>query len=464
MNGETTKSTGTCNEIPAPEKKKGSLIVKMIIGCTLGLLLFCIPLPWGGGKSTMLISYLKELADIVLKRAMQTVGLGIMVISFFGTLYALATRKKEHSKFFNMTFHPSVLNIVVRFAALLISALVFFNIGPELLVNENTGGLMFSDLIVNLIVYFWLGTVLLYFLTDFGLMELAGSLVERFFRPLFRIPARSVVLCLSAWFGSGTVQLIPIEQEYKKGRLTGREASIICVSFCTIPFGAYMAYSLGITGLDSAYFGGYVITLVIITILSTIIMCRIPPLSRITDSYYEGKKNTYEEGKGGIIQGFNRAYEKVKTAPSIGGMVKNGTSIALNLYFEVFPIVVALGTLVTILVEYTPIFDFIATPFVPALQALGIPEAARVAPALFTGFADLLLPFIAGAGITSQYAKFILCVLGVSQIICMTETGLIMSKSAVPLNVGKLLLIFLEKTVIAFFVAVAMGKLLGIPV
>ena len=113
---------------------------------------------------------------------------------------------------------------------------------------------------------------------------------------------------------------------------------------------------------------------------------------------------------------------------------------------------------------YTPVFDWVAVPFVPVLKAIGVPEAAKVAPALFTGFADLLLPFITAASIESQLATFILCVVGYSQIICMTETGLIMSKSAVPLNVGRLFLCFLEKTVVALLIGLLVVRMLGIPV
>lgn len=452
------------NETAAKPRKEGGIIGKLIVGSILGLLLFCIPLPWGGGSSKMLLSFIKESIEGATGKILPTVALAIMAISFFGTLYALATKKKEHSEFFKDCFSPSAVNIIVRAAALAISILVYFNLGPEWLISEDTGGLMFMDLMPSLILFFFLGTVLLPFLTDFGLMELAGSLVERFFRPLFRIPARSVVLCLSAWFGSGTVQLLPIESEYKKGYLTGREASIICVGFCTIPYGAMMAYSCGISGLEDRYFFGMFLATVLVAIVGVAIMCRIPPLTLIPDTYFEGEKKIYEEGRGGIAQGFNRAYDKVKTAPSLGTMLKHGFSVAVTLYFEVFPLIVALGTLVTVLAGYTPIFDWVAIPFVPILEAMGVPEASSVAPALFTGFADLLLPFITAASIESQLATFILCVVGVSQVICMTETGLVMSKSAVPLNIGKLFIIFLEKTVVALLIGLLVGRLMGIPV
>ena len=128
----------------------------------------------------------------------------------------------------------------------------------------------------------------------------------------------------------------------------------------------------------------------------------------------------------------------------------------------VFPTIILLATVVLAIAEFTPVFKIIATPMVPLLNALGVPEAESVAPALFTGFADLLLPFLAATGIQSQLSKFILCVLGTMQLICMSESGVILMRSELKFKFTHVLMIFLEKTVIAFTIALMAGKLLGL--
>lgn len=461
---EEMKSTTDVAEGAATEKKKASLIIKMIIGSVLGLLLFCVPLPWGGGSSTMLLSIMKTAIENQIAGILRPIALAIMVISLVGTIYMFITKDKEHGKFVKAAFAPTIVNLIVRACAVVISAMVFFEAGPEWLLSPDTGGMMFTFLMPSLILFFYLGTILLYFLTDYGLMELVGSLVERVFRPLFRLPARSAVLCISGFFGSGTVQILAADAEHRRGYLTRRETSIISVGFCTITFGAMFAYSCGIGGLDDKYFAGLFGASVLAAVVSVIIMSRIPPLSKIPNTYYEGNRQIYQEGKGGFKVGFNRAYSKVKEAPSFPKMVVMGSKLTTSICFEVIPMIIVMGTIVTVLATYTPVFDWVATPFVPVLKLIGVPEAAKVAPSLFTGFADLLLPFIGAAGVESQLATFILCVVAISQVICMTETGMIISKSSAPISVGKLFLCFLEKTVIALLIGLLVGRLMGIPV
>lgn len=53
---------------------------------------------------------------------------------------------------------------------------------------------------------------------------------------------------------------------------------------------------------------------------------------------------------------------------------------------------------------------------------MDIPEASTVTPSLLIGFADLLLPFFAATSLQSQLAKFIVCVIGTIQVICMSES------------------------------------------
>ena len=101
------------NETASKPRKEGGIIGKLIVGSVLGLLLFCIPLPWGGGSSKMLLSFIKESIEGATGKILPTVALAIMAISFFGTLYALATKKKEHSEFFKDCFSPSAVNIIV---------------------------------------------------------------------------------------------------------------------------------------------------------------------------------------------------------------------------------------------------------------------------------------------------------------------------------------------------------------
>lgn len=443
-------------------KVSAGLVLKIIIGSALGLLIFVIPIPYGGGRPTQLLSYLKSLIEGATGDFLVWFGWILTAIALFGALYGAATRNREHGKFFKSCFVATPVNMIFRIVAFVVATLCLFNVGPEWLLSADTGGLIIWTLLPSLILFFFMGTVLLPFLTEYGLMDIVGGVVRPVFRPLFKLPGATAPLAISGLIGSGTVAIVTTESEYNKGRMTRREAVNLSTSFCVIAYSAMIAYSTGIAGLDDSLFSMAFVAIVIVVVLGAAIMVRIPPIGTIPNTYYQDKPNPYSEAEGDKKSILHGACEKAANAPTPAKMLINGAKSSFRLWMLVFPTLVTLATIVLVLAMYTPVFEIVSTPFIPLLDALGVPEAANVAPSLFTGFGDLLLPFVAAAGITSQFSKFILCVVGVTQLICVTESGLLMQKSNLQVKFWQLVVIFLEKTVIAFAVAVIFGKLMGL--
>lgn len=76
------------------------------------------------------------------------------------------------------------------------------------------------------------------------------------------------------------------------------------------------------------------------------------------------------------------------------------------------------------------------------------------------GFTDMFIPALLITGVASVKTKFIIGVLSLVQIIYLTEVGAIIIKSEIPLNFWKLLIVFLERTIIAIPLIVLMANLL----
>ena len=129
------------------------------------------------------------------------------------------------------------------------------------------------------------------------------------------------------------------------------------------------------------------------------------------------------------------------------------------MFFDLIPIVVAWGTLALIIATYTPVFDWISYPMGLYLKLLGVPEAFAAAPATLVGFTDMFIPALLSVGLTSVKTKFIIGVLSLVQIIYLTEVGTIIIKSEIPLNFWKLLVIFLERTIVALPLIVLFANL-----
>ena len=83
------------------------------------------------------------------------------------------------------------------------------------------------------------------------------------------------------------------------------------------------------------------------------------------------------------------------------------------------------------------------------VKLFGVKEAFTAAPATLVGFTDMFILALLLGGISSVKNKFIVGVLSLMQIIYLTEVGTIIIKSEIQLNLWKLFLIFMERTLIA---------------
>lgn len=443
------------------EKMKFGVIAKIIVGSILGVFVFIIPINWNG-EMTIPLWIIKNFFNQILGVGAVYVLFGIVLIAAAGSTIMACTPNKKYPVFAEGLFKVSPFMLIVRWLAVAAEAIAIFKLGPEAFWEPNTGGLIAFDLMPAMMCLFFAASVLLPLLTEYGLMEILGWVLRPVFRPLFRMPGHSSVLALSSWFGSGTVGMLEADQQYKQGYYTGREAAILCFGFCTIPLPSIFAYTTAIGGLDGKYFLYFFLCCCVVAVVSTAIMCRIPPLSSVSNEKSPEAAVLIEEKKESFREAFQKAYARAKKAPGIVQMLKDGVGTCVRLYIDVFPLVILLATVVLVIAEHTGVFNIIAKPFIPLLDLIHMPEAEAVAPAMFVGFADLLLPFLAATPVASQLAKFVICVVGTMQIICMSETGAVMIKTSIPVKFWTVLFSFLEKTVIAMLIALAMGRLIGL--
>ena len=143
-------------------------------------------------------------------------------------------------------------------------------------------------------------------------------------------------------------------------------------------------------------------------------------------------------------------------------VVTSGFEVLMGMFFDLIPIVVSWGTIALIIATYTPFFSWISYPMGMYLQALGVPESFAAAPATMVGFTDMFIPALLSVGLTSVKTKFVVGVLSLVQIIYLTEVGTIIIKSEIPLNFWKLLVIFLERTLVAIPLIVLFANMIGL--
>ena len=354
------------------------------------------------------------------------------------------------------------MTLVARIVGAIAASLVLFQRGPEWLISDATGGVILNDLIPVIVAIFVVAPFLLPLVTDFGLMELFGTLCRRVFRPLFTMPGRSSIDAIASWMGSAPVGVLITVQQYEQGFYTEREAATIATTFSVVSlaFALVIIDFVGLSELFVPYYGAILLA----GLVAAIIMPRLPPLSRKRDIYYElaGKQITEDlpPGRSLLSWGFELAVWRARRAPTVSALLRRAVFNIYDIWFALLPLIMSIGALALVLTEHTPIFTLLSAPLVPFLTVLGIPEASAAAPAFLVGFADQFLPAVLGQSIESEHTRFVIAGAAVTQLVYMSELGALILNSKIPVTVGELFVIFLLRTLITVPVLAGVAALL----
>ncbi|SFP83008.1 YjiH family protein [Pseudomonas borbori] len=422
-----------------------------LIPSLLGVLLFLTPIVYDG-KVTIGLGVMADALKNSLSAWLPAIATGLLLFSaalgLLGSTLKPRWLTQRHA--LNEMFNLRPLWLGLRVLGALFAAMTFWQFGPEWIWNANTGGVVLKDLAPVLITFFLVAGLILPLLTDFGLMEFCGTLVRNVFRKVFGLPGRSAIDAIASWLGSGTVGVLITAQQYQKGFYSAREAAVIATNFSV----ASIAFSLLITSfmnLDHLFVPFY-LTVVVAGLAAAIITPRIPPLSWKKDEYVAGVGKQIKEdvpnGSSLLRWGVLQAVKRANSNPSPAQMVKVGVHNVVDIWLGLLPLVMAIGTVSLAIAEYTPVFNWLSYPIVPLLELLQLPEAAKAAPAMLVGFADMFLPAVLGKGIESELTRFVVACVSLTQLIYMSEVGVLIIKAKLPLNLLELFAIFIIRTLI----------------
>ena len=425
-------------------------LLKFILGSALGILMFLVPIPQGDSFTTLLDfvkSFLKDLFGASLNYILVVIIAGSAILTVYDFICKPDWIRKNH--YLSKAFCSTPLYLVSKVLGAVFIVMIVFHVGPEYITSADTGATM-ADLCATLFCIVLGFSFFLPFLTDCGIMEFLGVLLRPVVRPLFHVPGRASIDLIASWFGASNAAVILTREQYMKGFYTKREAGYIMTNFSivSIPFCLLIANTVGISSL----FPPFYLCICVVGIVLAVIIARLPPICTLPDTYQEQTGKQINEDVPQQTSLMSYALESsCRRAESfqLKNVVSGGMEVLMGMYFDLIPIVISWGTIVLIIATYTPLFTWISYPIGMYLQLFGVEEAFAVAPATLIGFTDMFVPALLIAGTTSVKTKFIIGVLSLVQIIYMTEVGAIVIKSEIPLNLWKLFLIFMERTLIA---------------
>lgn len=418
----------------------------------LGIFIFLTPIRFDG-KLTIGIGVITDWVKALLGDYGLHVLVSIIVVTAVLTVLATVFKLRLicSRSFLKGLFDVPVIWLMLRLVGAVFSLLYFFQVGPELLRSESVGGAVFVDIGVNVICIYISACLLMPLLTEFGFMEFVGTLAGPIFRMFFRLPGRAAIDATASFVGASSIGLLITIGQYERGYYTAREASVIAANFSvvSIPFSLVVASVAGIDRYFIQWYGVVVLTCLICAFITP----RLPPLSRKPETLFPGVPERVSRGNLEPQALFSEAWLSAKERAKIAPGIKEYFASALrNLAFFLFVIVaatMAIATMATLLTLHTPIFSWLASPLVPFLDYAQLADASTASPGLLAGFLDQYMPAIVASGIASDTTSFVLAGLSVCQLIYMSEVGVLILRSSLPLSFFDLVAIFLLRTVIS---------------
>ena len=170
-------------------------LIRFLLPSLIGALIFLLPVYYNGGY-TIPIGILADYLTAAVGSALPAFAIVAALVSAALTTWYSVIRPPPPAaiRWYVVPFIASRRWLLLRIFGLAACVMIFWQLGPEMIWSENTGRVMLFDLVPAIIAIFVVASYLLPLLTDFGLMELIGTLLSRVFRRLFTLPGRSLSL------------------------------------------------------------------------------------------------------------------------------------------------------------------------------------------------------------------------------------------------------------------------------
>ncbi len=428
-------------------------VLRFFLSTVLGLGFFAVPVPWGG-RWTVLFDVVVKALTRAAPMAVELYCLVLIVLGAVLTHVALFGRERDGLPGWVRVFDASPGFAVLRLCGVPLALMLVLHIGPEAVLAPAVGGLLWGTLVVAVGVIVPVGAVALNLLAGYGALEFVGRLMRPVMRPVYRLPGLAALDNLTSWLGSYSVGLYLTRRLYDQGRYTRREAFIIATGFSTVSMGfvAVVAGTLGLLPVFPLIFAAYFLCIYLVAAIQV----RLWPTTRIPDTYRvetpDPEPAAAEPGDPDLglwREAWHLARARAVAAPPAHRLAFTGFLDGLRLAATILGTILAVGTVALLLATHTPLFHVLGRPLEPVLSVLGLPDAARLAPATLAGIAEMYLPALLVKGAAVE-ARFFIAVLSVSQLIFFSSVAPMMMDLLrdVPIRARHLIFLFFVRTAI----------------
>ncbi|NWQ41521.1 YjiH family protein [Bacillus sp. EB106-08-02-XG196] len=424
-------------QVQQPELQNSNMlnVMKFFVFSAIGIFVFFVPVTLNGKSSIMLdhfVSYIQLAVPNVLPYY-------ALLVILLGAVYPFVTKS------WNKNVVTTVFSFLKIFG-LVAAIMLVFNFGPKWFFDPNMAPFLFNKLVISVGLLVPIGSVFLALLVGYGLLEFIGIFMQPVMRPIWKTPGRSAIDAVASFVGSYSIGLLITNRVFKEGKYSIKEAAIIATGFSTVSatFMIVVAKTLNLMEVWNAYFW---VTFVV-TFIVTAITVRIWPLNKISDSYYQDMEGDEEViiKKDRVKTAWKEAMVTANQSSSLGKNIWDNLKDGFIMTMGILPSIMSVGLLGLILVEYTPVFDWLGYLFYPFTALVQLPDPMLAAKASAVSIAEMFLPalLVTKAAIVT---KFVIAVVSVSSIIFFSAVVPCILSTEIPLTIGKLVVIWFERVV-----------------
>jgi len=425
-------------------KKQFSLrTIRFLLATLVGFFFFLFPVSHHGKITVpfdVIISGLRHSFP-------RTVELYTFLIILMGGVATLLVHLGRLTRYAD-DFRTSRTIVFFRLAGLILAILFVLRAMPAPIYEARIDALIWQVLAVSVALIIPVGAIFVQLFVVYGGMEFLGTLAEPFMRPLFRLPGRAALDALTSWVGSYSVGLYLTRTVMLRGGYTRRQAFTIATCFSTV--------SIGFVGvvcstLELLHLFPLVVILYFLAIVFlTVVLVRIPPISRVPDDYVAEPEEEagFDEPTGGLFRrAVENALRRAAVAPPFPRVLLEALGDGLRLAASIIGTILSIGTLSLMVAKFTPVFHYLGAPLIPVIRILGLPQPSVVAPAILVEITEMYIPALLVTG-ASESVRFFIAVLSVSQLIFFSSLGpmILDMFREIPVRFGQLVALFLIRT------------------
>lgn len=423
---------------------------KFYIYSLIGIIMFFVNFQIGESKQ-ILVGHIGEFVQNILMPIMP------YLIIFFTLLAAIDVFRNLKV---NTRDTTAKIFAGIKVVGFIFSVMAVFGWAPGFLMDERIFPFILDRVAGPQVVYVPLTAALLPFVLDSGLVEAVGLILRPIMRPIFKVPGRSAIVAITAYFSNNAVGIIAVDNMYKEGKFTGREAALLATGFCTsaVSFLLIIAGILGIMPQWNFYFYG---TFVILALM-VIITGRIWPLNKITNECYEGCEYEEEEAlESGLLRSaILEGYKQAASMDSLLVRMKHSFIGAVRAVSTVIAAAMVFATVGLLINYHTPIFEWIGYIFYPFAKLAGLgQDAMLVARGAVAQIVDPMTPVLLGTASQSFVTKYVMAVLAIAGIIGFGQTIPVYVATDIPLKFWEIMVIWVQRIILVILLAGFMANI-----